>query len=156
MKQYTNTNYSSDGRVTYTTTRVDSSGNTVSASVVKPSKSDIKLARRDRFRSALSTGSSIFKIVFMFLLLFAVYRVLVGSNPITFSSFLEILQDAPQFDVAKLSSVVPKLDETNVILGSLFRFFNYFIDVLNLIIFFGAGCVQVLAFAFYFLRFLFV
>lgn len=156
MKQFTNTNYSADGRVTYTTTRVDSLGNTISATVVQPSKNDIKLARRSRFRSAVHTSGSIFKIVFMFLLLFAVYRVLVNSTPITFSSFLDILKNAPQFDVSKLSSVVPKLDETNVILGSLFRFFNYFIDVLNLLIFFGAGCIQVLAFAVYFLRFLFV
>ena len=85
----------------FTNTNVDSSVNFTS------SKSDLKFARRTRFRSAVHTGSSIFKIVFMFLLLFAVYRVLVNSTPITFSSFLEILQDSPQFDVAKLSSVVP-------------------------------------------------
>ena len=152
MKQTTNTNYSSAGRVTYTTTRTDNLGNTVSASVVKPSKSDIRIARRER----LSSGLSILNIVIMLLLVFAIYRVLVSSTPITFSSFLDILKNAPQFDVSKLSSVVPKLDEANVVFGALFRFFNYFIDVLNLVIFFGAGCVQVLAFAFYFLRFLFV
>lgn len=152
MKHTTNTNYSSNGRVTYTTTRTDNLGNTVSASVVKPSKSDIKIARRER----ISSGLSIFKIVIMLLLLFATYRVLVSSTPITFSSFLDILKNAPQFDVTKLSAVVPKLDEANVVFGALFRFFNYFIDVLNLVIFFGAGCVQVLAFAFYFLRLLFV
>lgn len=152
MKQTTNTHYGSDGRVTYTTTRTDNLGNKVSASVVKPSKSDLRIARRQRS----SSGLSILNIVIMLLLVFAIYRVLVSSTPITFSSFLDILKDAPQFDVAKLSSVVPKLDEANVVFGALFRFFNYFIDVLNLVIFFGAGCVQVLAFALYFLRFLFV
>ena len=91
MEQLTNIHYGADGRVTYTITRVDNSGNTVAASVVKPSKSDLKSARRTRFRSAVHTGGSIFKIVFMFLLLLAVYRVLVNSAPITFSSFLEIL-----------------------------------------------------------------
>lgn len=152
MKQTTNTHYGSDGRVTYTTTRTDNLGNKVSASVVKPSKSDIRFARRER----LSSGLSILNIVIMLLLVFAIYRVLVSSAPITFSSFLDILKDAPQFDVTKLSAVVPKLDDTNAVFGALFRFLNYFIDVLNLSIFFGAGCIQVLAFALYFLRFLFV
>lgn len=152
MKQISNVHYGSNGRVTYTTTRIDSAGNTVSASVVKPSKADIKLARRENFNKSFA----ILKLVFALLLLIAVYRTLVSSTPIAFSSFLEILQGAPQFDVAKLSAVVPKLDEANLVLGQLFRFFNYFIDVLNLLIFFGAGCIQVLAFMLYFLRFLFV
>ncbi len=110
------------------------------------------MSKADKFKFS----GSIFKIFVMILLVFALYRTLIGASTITFRGFLEFLQSVPSVNIAHFSSVIPLLDTGSVVWGSFFRFLNYFINVFNVLIFIGVSLVQVLVFVTYFIGWLFV
>lgn len=117
-----------------------------------------KITKRKSMSNAdkLKFSGSIFKIFVMLLLVFALYRTLIGASTITFRGFLEFLQSVPSVNIAHFSSVIPLLDTGSVVWGSFFRFLNYFINVFNVLIFVGVSLVQVLVFVTYFIGWLFV
>lgn len=85
----------------------------------------------------------------------ALIKSLLGSNPITFGGFLEMLASAPSVDMTlKSFEVIPALGDWGAF-NFLSTFFNYFITTLNVMIFVFKGVIQVVIYIVWFIRFIF-
>lgn len=122
----------------------------------KPRVAPDKPVRRRSVANYASSGYSILSILLVLLLLFAVFRALTGGGPyLTFSMLLDALKDAPSIDLSNLT-VFNQLHISSDwgLLNFLKDFLNFFVDILSVVGYLGAGLVNLCIYFGYFLRLL--
>lgn len=107
-------------------------------------------------KQELSTAKSVFGFVFLLILTVAVIRVLTGHAPVTFTGFLERLQNAPSVPLDWLSVLQFNLGSSwpdwIAWLGS---FIDFFMDCFRVALFVSVSVLNALVFLLYFLQWLF-
>lgn len=97
-----------------------------------------------------------FTIVFSCVFFICLIRILIGAPTITFRGFIEFLSTAPTVDMPfNTFSLISEFDESGLIAG-VYRFFNIFISIANVLVFAFKGLVQVILYVTWSVAFLFV
>ncbi|AXF52635.1 MAG: hypothetical protein [Inoviridae sp.] len=106
--------------------------------------------------TAKKTAFTIFKLIFLLMIVFSIVKILVGRDPITFSGLLSTLSNAPTFSTDWIKYVQTNFSETFPWgfqwLGSIVDFFT---DLLSVSLFVSVGAANVITFILYFMRYLF-
>lgn len=149
-------NYDKNGYNKYGLSR-DEQSRLDSINSSSPSSSrNIQEVRINQTGSVSHSVRSIFSIIIIIIIGFSLIRVINGGSPLTFSSFLDLLQNSPVINM-------PFRWFNDLTITSDWGLFNFLRDFINL----NAGIVSVLAciavgfinffiYVFYFLRFIFV
>lgn len=99
---------------------------------------------------------NVFCFVFFLILSFCLIRVLLNLQPVTLTGFLNFLQSAPNINMTMTTfETFPSIAETGVLLY-IYRFFNLFIGVANILVYAFKGLAQLVLYVVWFVRFLFV
>lgn len=97
-----------------------------------------------------------FCVIFSCIFIVCCIRVLIGAPIVTFSGFLNFLKTAPNVNVTMTTfEMFPYYSEDGLLSG-IYRFFNIFIGVGNVLVFAFKGLAQVILYITWFVAFLFV
>lgn len=101
--------------------------------------------------------SSIFTVILLLLLMFSMFRVIYGSNPLTFTTLLEKLSEVPTISTDWLKFVQTNFSDSFITgfkwLGSIF---DFFVDILNVSLFASTAITNVIIVLLWLLRWIFL
>lgn len=106
-----------------------------------------KQDKRDKQESAIG----VLKLILSFLLIFAVVGALRNQEIFTFRGFLDLLQNAPQIDLSWLNWETINLGDWGLF-NFLRDFFDFCIDIINVLAFAGTCIVQAILYVLYFVK----
>lgn len=131
---------------------------------VGPPKSDFKSSQKDftdhsQHRADVANKTfGIFGLVFLLILFVGIVRTLGGGNSVTFTSFLETLQNCPQIGYDWISFTQKYNFSESFIYG--FQWFgailDFFNDIFAVSLFGSTAVANIISVIFYFLRWLFL
>lgn len=118
---------------------------------------DIYDNRSQRRADVANKTFGIFGLVFLLILFVGIVRTLGGGNSVTFTSFLETLQNCPQIGYDWISFTDTDFSSTFPWglqwLGSIF---DFFMDIFSVSLFASTAVANIISVIFYFLRWLFL
>lgn len=107
--------------------------------------------------SGSTTSLSIFGVVVCILLFIALVKSLTGSEPLSFMSFLDLLQNSPIIEPSSLLDLIPYQISGHWAIFDVFRqVLNFSIDIINVLAYLFGCVLNLLSFLFYFIRSIFV
>ena len=93
----------------------------------------------------------VLKLIFIILLLFVIVGALRNQELFTFKGLLELLQNAPQISLEWLNWETINLGDWGLF-NFLRDFFNFFIEIINILAFAGTCLMQALLYVLYFIK----
>lgn len=106
-----------------------------------------KQDKRDRQESTIG----VLKLITIILLFFAIVGALRNQELFTFKGLLDLFQNAPQIDLSWLNWETINLGDWGLF-NFLRDFFNFFIEIVNVLAFAGTCIVQALLYVLYFIK----
>lgn len=100
--------------------------------------------------------SNVFCLVFFIIFAICFLRLLLNLQPVTLTGFLDFIHSAPNINMTLSTfETFPTIAESGLLLD-LYRFFNLFIGIANILVYAFKGLAQVVLYIVWFVRFLFV
>lgn len=107
--------------------------------------------RKQDKKETQESAFGVLKLIFLILLIFAVVGALRNQDIFTFRGFLDLLQNAPQIDLGWLNWETINLGDWGLF-NFLRDFFNFFIEIINVLAFAGTCIVQAILYVLYFVK----